>query len=99
MSHDLSVLSRHDEMKDGRVKIKFMRCRNYLKSTNTNKANRGNGIWVSMINILPPADKKECVYNNKLLEIGCKCDDHNSIEKPIPSKYEINNDSNVRFYS
>ena len=66
MAHDLTIGSNYDEMEDEMLEIKFMRWSDDFEPTTGNKANRGNGIWVSTITLLSPADTKVSVYNTYL---------------------------------
>ena len=70
-------------MKNEQLQIKFMHWSDDFEPTTGNKANRGNGIWVSTMILLSPAVTKESVYNTYLLSIGGNGDEHNLVERQL----------------
>ena len=99
LAHDLSVVAENNEKENESLHISFMRWSNDFEPYNGNKANRGNGIWLSTLTLILPSYKKECVNNTYLLAVGAKGDDYNPVEERFQRDLKSINDHKVMFYS
>ena len=99
LAHDLSVVADNNEKENESLQISFMRWSDDFEPYNGNKANRGNGIWVSTLTLILPSYKKECVHNTYLLAVGAKGDDHNLVEDRFQRDLKSINDHEVMFHS
>ena len=99
LAHDLSVVADNNEKENESLQISFMRWSDDFEPYNGNKANRGNGIWVSTLTLILPSYKKECVHNTYLLAVGAKGDDHNLVEDRFQRDLKSINDHGVMFHS